>query len=211
MCNALRSENLINEPENKQRTWVHYERDFSNSLWYAGWKLLYDDRWLVCYQDDASRFVTGYGMFEDATTENTLAVLEVAIKEHGKPAAILTDRKKQFYASESEVKKNGVSKFEQRLVELDIHHILTRSGSNQTNGKLKRLFGEVQRKLPCFEQIMQRVSDPVDLFMKWYNYDRPHMSLGDDGYEKPYDAFLRKQPPEETDTDEHSGEKYPVR
>ena len=58
---------------------------------------------------------------------------------------------------------------------------------------------------------MQRKSDPVDLFMKWYNYDRPHMSLGKNGYEKPYEAFLRKQPPERTVIDEQSGEEYHVR
>ena len=32
------------------------------------------------------------GMFEHATTENALAVLEEAIKNHGKPASIMTDR-----------------------------------------------------------------------------------------------------------------------
>ena len=37
----------------------------------------------------------------------------------------------------------------------------------QTNGKLERLHGEIQRKLHEFEEIMQRTSDPIDLFMKW--------------------------------------------
>ena len=59
------------------------------------------------YEDDASRFVTGYGVFEHATTENALAVLEEAIRNHGKPASIMTDRGSQFYASASEAKKKG--------------------------------------------------------------------------------------------------------
>ena len=33
-------------------------------------------RWLLCCKDDASRFVVGYGVFDHATTENTLAVPE---------------------------------------------------------------------------------------------------------------------------------------
>ena len=33
------------------------------------------------------------------TTENTLAVLEEAIENHGKPASIMTDRGFQFYAN----------------------------------------------------------------------------------------------------------------
>ena len=36
----------------------------------------------------------------------------------------------------------------------------------QANGKIERFFGEVQRKLHLFEEIMMRVSDPVDLFIK---------------------------------------------
>ena len=44
-------------------------------------------------------------MFEHATTENALAVLEEAIKNHGKSASIMTDRGFPFYANVSEVKR----------------------------------------------------------------------------------------------------------
>ena len=47
----------------KRRKWVRYEREYSNSLWHTDWKLLDDGRWFLCYEDDASRFVTGYGVF----------------------------------------------------------------------------------------------------------------------------------------------------
>ena len=84
----------------------------------------------MCYEDDASRFVTGYGVFEHTTTENALAVLEEAIKNHGKPASIMTYRRSQFYANASEVKKEkekekGASVFEKKLVELGIKQILS--------------------------------------------------------------------------------------
>ena len=47
-----------------------------------------------------------------ATTENALAVLDETIKNHGKPASIMTDRGSQFYANASEAKKKGASVFE---------------------------------------------------------------------------------------------------
>ena len=83
----------------------------------------------------------------------------------------------------------------------------------QTNGKLERLHGEIQRKLPEFEAIMMRKSDPVDLFMEWYNHRRPHMSLGVDGEnETPTHAFIRKMPPRgETVVDKQTGEEYHVK
>ena len=78
------------------------------------------------YQDDASRFITGWGIFEHATTENALAVLEEAVKRHGKPASILTDHGSQFYANESKARKRGESEYEKKLVEMGIRQILAR-------------------------------------------------------------------------------------
>ena len=210
----LRDEDLASEnpKKSRRRKWVRFERTHSNSMWHTDYKLLDDGRWFLCYEDDASRFVTGYGMFEHATTENALAVLDEAIKNHGKPASIMTDRGAQFYANASEAKKKGASVFEKRLVELGIRQILAGVRHPQTNGKLERLHGEIQRKLPEFEAIMMRKSDPVDLFMEWYNYRRPHMSLGVDGQEEtPVQAFARKMPPKgEIVVDEQTGEKYHV-
>ena len=186
---------------------------YSNSMWHTDYKHLDDGRWFLCYEDDASRFVTGYGMFEHATTENALTVLEEAIKNHGKPASPMTGRGSQFYANASESKKKGASVFEKRLVELGIKQILASVRHPQTNGKLERLHGEIQRKLPEFEAIIMRKSDPVDLFMEWYNHRRPHMSLGVDGEnETPAHAFIRKMPLRgETVVDKQTGEEYHVK
>ena len=92
------------ERQKKQRRkWVRYERKHSNSMWHTDYKQLDDKRWLIAYQDDASRFITGWGVFENATTQNAIIILEQTIKDHGKPASILTDHGPQFYANESEV------------------------------------------------------------------------------------------------------------
>ena len=87
-------------------------------------------------------------MFEHATTKNVLAVLEEAIKNHGNPASIMTDRGSQFYANASEAKKKGVSKFEKRLVSLGIRQILAGARHPQTNDKLERLHGSCSASCP---------------------------------------------------------------
>ena len=188
----LKSEGLANTESKKggKRKWVRYERTYSNSMWHTDYKQLSDGRWFLSYEDDASRFVTGYGVFENATTQNALKVLDEAIKHHGKPASIMTDHGSQFYANEAEARKRGESEFEKRLVELDIKQILARIKHPQTNGKLERIHGEIQRKLPEFEAILMRTSDPIDLFMKWYNYDRPHRSLDFDKLETPWEGVV---------------------
>ena len=58
---------------------------------HTDYKLLDDGRWFICYLDDASRFVTAYGTFKNATARNAILVLEWAIKKHDKPASVMTD------------------------------------------------------------------------------------------------------------------------
>ena len=78
----------------------------------------------------------------------------------------MTDRRSQFYANAPEAKKKCASVFEKRLAELGIEQILAGLRHSQTNCKLEELHGEIQRKLPEFETIMMRKSDPVNLFME---------------------------------------------
>ena len=180
-------------------------------MWHTDYKQLDDGRWFIAYQDDASRFIVGHGVFAETTAEHAVDVLKEAMVKHGGPASILTDHGSQFYANASDAKRKGASDFEKRLVGLGIHQILARVKHPQTNGKLERLHGEIQRKLPEFEAILMRKSDPIDLFMQWYNYDRPHMSLNRDERETPAQAFVRKMPTEgETVIDGQTGEEYHV-
>ena len=121
MENGLASEE---SGRKKRRKWIRYERMHSNSLWHTDYKQLDDGRWFLCYEDDASRFVTSWVTFKEATTENAIAVLEGAIKRHGKPASIMTDHGSQFYANEAEARKRRESAYEKKLVELGIKQIL---------------------------------------------------------------------------------------
>ena len=88
---VLKNVGMANTESSKsgKRRWVRYERTYSNSMWHIDYKQLNDDRWFLGYEDDASRFVTGYGVFGNATTENALKVLDEIIRRHGKIAFII--------------------------------------------------------------------------------------------------------------------------
>ncbi len=104
--------------------------------------------------------------------------------------------------------------FEKRLNDLGIRHILARVAHPQTNGKLERVHGEMQRNPCLFHDVAGRPgicpvnpphieTDPVARFVKWYNCERPHMSLDADVGETPEMAFKCKTPPPGSDvTDE---------
>ena len=211
----LRDEELADRQHRKsgQRKWVRYERKYSNSMWHTDYKQLDDGRWFIAYQDDASRFIVGYGVFEEATGKHAIKVLKEAISRHGKPASVLTDHGSQFYANEKESAARGEAMFEKELVALGVRHILARVNHPQTNGKLERFHGELQRRLPNFigasaDRTTRATgsgghvgspfysagpTDPVARFVRWYNHDRSHMSLNKG--ETPARAFARKMPP----------------
>ncbi len=53
--------------KSRKRERIRYGRTHSNSLWHTDYKLLPDGRWFIAYQDGASRFIAGYGVFGEAT------------------------------------------------------------------------------------------------------------------------------------------------
>lgn len=140
------------------------------------------------------------GMLTNSTIAKHMGVSELWVKKHGKPASILTDRGSQFYANESEYKEKGITEFEDYLIRNDIRHILARVSHPQTNGKLERFYGEVERKLHLFKS--------VDELTNWWNNIKPHMSLNFDELETPSQAYIRKVPGEGIVIDEQPGEIY---
>ena len=184
-------------------------------MWHTDYALLADGKWLIAYMDDASRFITGYGVFSNATGANAVGVLREAVAKHGKPAAMLTDRGAQFYAHESEGKKLGETEFQKELGRLGIRHILARVNHPQTNGKLERFHRELKKHLPSFEaeSAMSRAGrkgahvggpfhaggprDPAEMLIDWYNDDRCHASPDADSGETPAGAFARKMAPKD--------------
>lgn len=201
---VMKSMGIARDEPRKQirKKWIRYERKYSNSLWHTDWKLIDGVGWFTAYLDDASRFIAGYALFPEATSEHSVEVLKEAVRKHGRPAAILTDRGTQFYAVETDVKIKGLTVFEKYLIENDIKQILSRVNHPQTNGKIERFFRTLEDKRKFFTSI--------DELIEWYNTKRPHMSLNLDIIETPYQAYQRKMPNKEgvIITDEESGEIY---
>jgi putative transposase len=175
----------------RRRKWVRYEREHSMSLWHMDWKQLPDGRWWIAAEDDASRLIVGYGVFQEATAENTIHVLKQAIEKHGRPRELLTDRGSQFYANEGERREKGISQFEQYLADNGIKHILCRVNHPQTNGKLERIYGVYEQKRHQFKSI--------DEYVHWHNEIKPHLSLNIEALETPIQAFHRKLPLQKTE------------
>jgi len=176
----------VSMEKRKQRKWVRYERDHSMSLWQGDWKMITLDgqrRWLIAFMDDSSRLVTCYGVFDRPTTEYTIQVLEQGFLDYGTPREILTDNGSQFVSSRNpDTADHSFRKF---LEYHGIRHIRARVNHPQTNGKIKRFFGEVERRAQKFGS--------VDAVVHWHNEIKPHRSLD---YDEPANVFRYRLPPE---------------
>ncbi len=175
-----------NMKKKKQRKWVRYERAHSMSLWQGDWKLINlngEEKWIIAFMDDASRVVTCCGVFDEATTENTIKVLRRGFAEYGIPDEILTDHGTQSVPSRN--RDSASHKFKQFLAEHGVRHIVARIKHPQTNGKIERFFGEVERRAEKFGS--------VGAVVRWHNEVKPHKSLD---WDEPINAFWYKLPPE---------------
>ena len=145
-----------------QVKFVKYEWPRSNMLWHTDWtQCPFTGFQLIAFIDDHSRYIVHAEYFTNATTENTVLAFARAIKQHGKPDAILTDNGSQF---------NVHGLFEEFCKRNDIHHILGRIHHPQTNGKIERWFG-------TYKQEFKNGEDNLDSFVKYYNERRLHQGI----------------------------------
>jgi len=78
------------------------------------------------FEDDVSRFITGYGVYDEATTVNSSVVLSDAITQYGRPASVLSDNGKQFTSNVEPLDHNKPVDFEEQLMRNHIKHSHTR-------------------------------------------------------------------------------------
>lgn len=182
----LKQEGLSREEPRKQRRrkWIRYQRRYSNSLWHADWFEKQQDQ-VILFEDDASRFITGYGVFNNANTKNTVCVLKQAIDDYGIPRQIMTDHGTQFTSLSRENCKNPKpNKFQETLEDFGIKHIKARVKHPQSNGKVERAILTIKQLGGYF--------GCWDVAICYYNFERPHSSLENGCLRTPYQAFLDK-------------------
>ena len=170
--------------KSKRRKWIRYERRHANSLWHIDWTK-HEGKWLCAILDDASRLVVGYGLFDKATAENSVKVLNKAVQNYGCPRQLISDHGTQFTSLPKQTcAKPADNLFQARLRELRIKHLKARIKHPQTNGKLERWWQTNNFLTKHFGNMHKAV--------KYYNEQRPHMSLENGSLRTPLQAFMEK-------------------
>jgi len=175
--NPRKAELLEKEVLSELNQWERFERTEPNNLWQMDITSFYikDEGkvYLVDIIDDFSRFLIGWGLFREQTSENVLRVLTEAINRHGAPQELLTDNGRQFTSW------HGIAAFEVFLDKRKIKHLRSKPHHPQTLGKLERWHGTVKKELlevKFFHSLVEARAE-IQNYVDYYNYHRTHTAL----------------------------------
>jgi len=176
---------------------LRFEAPCRNALWQLDFTELRvgpERRYLLVIEDDFSRFLVGHCLADGPTSAVAVAAMREAIRRHGKPERVYTDRGAAFTAW------RDVSAFDRFLEEQLIDHSLRRAHHPQGGGKIEAVIATVQREL--WEVVhFDSVADAeraLDSFVADYNHRRAHLGIG--GL-TPADRFFGRWPEVAADLD----------
>ncbi len=181
---GFEQERLAKAPPKGSR---RFERINPGELWMMDimyYRLKKEGRfYLISILDDYSRFIVAHQVCTTQTGDNITAVFHEAVDKYGLPHQLLTDRGSQFASWK------GINAFQEMLGNLGVEHILTKSQSPQTIGKIESFHRNIQKELlrrheyATIKEARKAISD----YIEHYNYERVHMGID---YMVPADRFF---------------------
>jgi transposase InsO family protein len=177
---------------------VPFERAQPNELWQCDFKgpLEVERRRVAAFSvlDDHSRFLIALQGCHEQTTRSAWEILWEAFGRFGLPDGILCDR---FFAAGGGKHLPSLSWFESRLLRLDVRCLHGRAYHPQTQGKVERFHGTLERELwPVIrrDSLANFNADLNGWMSQVYNAVRPHEALGDKPPLERYRPSLRRRP-----------------
>lgn len=160
----------------EEQALMRFEAPRRNALWMIDALALrvHSERcYLHLVLDDFSRFIPGYRLSEQVTSEEAVAVLSEAIALHGKPERVLTDRGGQFLAVREE------TSFRKFLEGALIDHSLSRPYHPQTLGKIESVNRSIQKELIYVREFgsVTEAREAIGGWIEYYNFQRAHMGI----------------------------------
>jgi transposase InsO family protein len=160
---------------------MRFERANPNELWQVDHKRAIHGRWArrtvpFVVVDDCTRYLVGLKALANKGLVCTWDALWELFGEFGLPDALLSDNDQIFHG------RVGPSQFEARLMCLGIAVLHGRFYHPETQGKVERLNGTLERELlrDGYFTSAAELQAGFDRFRSTYNYERPHEALSMD-------------------------------
>jgi len=165
-------------PEDRHEPAVErFERSAPNELWqmdFKGPKLWHQKVGPLSVIDDHSRYLIVLHAVASTHTEQVQEPLVAAFCEYGVPEAMLMDHGTPWWSMHS---AGGMTKLSLWLMRQGIGLHWSRVRHPQTQGKVERFHGELQRALARRRVLVPDVQLWLDQFRWEHNHVRPHEAL----------------------------------
>jgi len=168
---------LIAAEDGRSAAVERFERSAANELWqmdFKGPKLWYRKVGPLSVIDDHSRYLIVLRAVESTHTEQVREPLRDAFCAHGVPEAMLMDHGTPWWSVQS---TGGMTKLSLWLMQQGIALHWSRVRHPQTQGKVERFHGELQRALARRRTGMEDAQSWLDEFRWEHNHVRPHEAL----------------------------------
>ena len=192
----LKRHALVSPRESSPEPLQRFERSQPNALWQMDHKQAVHGRWArrsvpLVVLDDASRYLLGLRSLTDKGLAATWEALWDIFGEFGLPESMLSDNDAVFHG------RCGPSQLEVRLMRLGIHVLHGRPYHPQTQGKVERLNGTLQREVLQHGRFVSsaELQSGYDAFRQRYNFERPHEALSLAVPASRYEPSSRRRPP----------------
>jgi putative transposase len=170
----------------KPRKYKRYEWPIPNYMWHTDWHVIKAKRLkgkkIIVYLDDCSRKVMDYCIGAETIKNSLFALYGAIAKNLVTPFILNSDRGPQFIPSKFNKKGKAIHEFQEVLNELGIIFVPSKRKHPQTNGKLERFFGILDKEFD------ERFKD-LDEFIEWYNNERVSEAVD---YMTPNEAYKKR-------------------
>jgi transposase InsO family protein len=168
----------------RRETWKRWERAAPMELWQfdiVHGFLLADGTSAKALTgiDDHSRFCVSARLMARERTQAVCDGFSSALRSYGLPAQVLTDNGKVFTGRFAQPPVEVL--FDRICRENGIDHILTQPRSPTTTGKIERFHRTLRDDFNTRQVFrnLKMAQEALDEWVKYYNAQRPHQSLGD--------------------------------
>lgn len=173
----LLAHDLVAEPDRRTLGLERFERSEPNELWqmdFKGPKLWHQPVGPLSVLDDHSRYVIALQAIGSTRGVLVRKQLETVFQQAGLPQAMLMDHGIPWWSQHS---PNGATHLSLWLMQLGIRLHWSGYRHPQTQGKVERFHGTLQRALQRRRVLVGDIQHWLDEFRWEHNYLRPHEAL----------------------------------
>ena len=169
---------LVHPEDQHEPAVQHFERSRANELWpmdFKGPKLWHQPVGPLSVLDDHSRYLIALEAVGSTRSELVREQLETAFLRCGVPDPMLMDHGVPWWSARS---SGGMTELSLWLMRQGVELHWSRVRHPQTQGKVERFHGELQRALARRRVLVPDVQAWLDEFRWEHNHVRPHEALG---------------------------------